>query len=106
MTTDTKDVLYIYWDPDENVFVDEDGLWVIPTDLITPNDLYLWRQDHDFNLFPMRGSEDVAVQIEGPDGCYYCDVRTRCDASPYYEGDGDLYLSEEMEVLCPITTTP
>lgn len=56
--------LYIYYYEDENVFTDEDGHVIYDTfDIITPNDIYLFKHDPAFNSFRMVSDREVIVQI-------------------------------------------
>lgn len=57
-------IFYIFWSETENCFYDEDGFRIINIlDYITPNDLFLFRQDHGCCLFPHRQNKDLFCEI-------------------------------------------
>lgn len=59
-----KLIFYMYYYEDVNLFTDDDGhvIYDIFT-IITPQDLFLFRHDNGFNVFPMRGHDDVLCEI-------------------------------------------
>jgi len=59
-----KLILYLYYYEDENLFTDDDGhvIYDIFT-IITPQDLFLFRHDNGFNIFPMKEHNDVLCEI-------------------------------------------
>lgn len=66
-----KLIFYLYYYESENFFIDEDG-WIIYNlfDIIAPLDLYLFRIDKTYNVFPMVGHDDVICEIISvPDEC-------------------------------------
>lgn len=59
-----KLVFYLYYYEDENLFTDDDGHVVYDIfDLITPQDLFLFRHDNGFNVFTLRTDQDILVEI-------------------------------------------
>ena len=57
-------VLYIRWDEKENVFYDTCGFMIGNIfEMITPNDVYLFRQDHGNCSFPHREDRNVLCEI-------------------------------------------
>lgn len=65
MGDDFKDVMVIYHDPDKNIFLDSDCGYIIPNifEMITPNDLYLYRNDPGLNIFPHRDIPDLLCEV-------------------------------------------
>lgn len=56
--------LYLYFYEDANVFADEDGYVVYHIfDFITPQNLYLFRHDYGFNVFPMKDDPEILVVL-------------------------------------------
>jgi len=59
-----KMVLHIYYHDRENIFTDDDGHVIYDLfDIITPQDLFLFRFDPGFNCFPVVGDPDVLCEI-------------------------------------------
>lgn len=69
------DTIYIMWFPGENDFFDECGQRIQNIfEYITPNDLWLFRQDPGYNIFPARFDRHIGVEI--------------LDNDSYFEGFG------------------
>jgi len=67
-----KEVLYIEYIPIENSFYDEGGFHIDNIlDIITPNDLLLFRNDYDFKYFTHRFNKDVLCIISVSDEYIY-----------------------------------
>ena len=57
-------ILYFDFDPGENVFYDKDGLMVDSIlEFITPNDLYLFRQDPGCCIFECRYDRMILIEL-------------------------------------------
>ena len=65
---ESKDVISLYFNEEENVFTDEDGfiVWSI-FELITPNDLFLFRKHRDYMTVRHRSLKNVQVELCWPD---------------------------------------
>lgn len=63
----TESIL-LFYDIDTNRFVDEDGfiVWSI-FDIVTPNDLFLFKREKDYMLIHHRSIPGVLVEIYYPD---------------------------------------
>lgn len=63
-TTEYLQVLYIYWSEKENIFYDTQGIQ-IPNifDMVTPNDIFLFRQDPGYCTFPYRHNNLILCEI-------------------------------------------
>lgn len=56
--------LYLYYYEQQNVFTDIDGIVIYNIfEIITPNDLFLFRHDSGFNYFPFVGDKEWLVEI-------------------------------------------
>jgi len=64
ISEDEIDVIEMEYDPDSNTFYDEWGV-LIPNifDLLTPNDLYLFKNDYDNNMFNHKKDKKVVCVI-------------------------------------------
>lgn len=61
---DERSTFYLYYYENENLFTNERGQIVFNMfELITPNDMFLFRKDDNFNCFPMRNNRDAFIQI-------------------------------------------
>jgi hypothetical protein len=61
-------ILFIRYDPEENVFYDECGFRIRNIfEMITPNDLVLYRANHDYCCFPCRYSRNILCWIGADD---------------------------------------
>ena len=50
-----SNILYFILDPNKNIFYTQDGTMVANMyEFITPNDLFLFRYDHGYNIFRHR----------------------------------------------------
>ena len=59
-----KMMFYLYYYEDDNLFTDDDGHVIYDIfSVITPQDLFLFRHDNGFNVFPMRDHNDVLCEI-------------------------------------------
>lgn len=57
-------MLYLMFFPSENIFLDDCGMQIQNIfKMITPNDLYLYRQDPGYNIFPCRFDPHIGVEI-------------------------------------------
>ena len=78
------DTVGLFYDPRINRFEDEDGfiVWSI-FEIVTPNDIYLFRHNQEYMLVPHRQFKDVGVELFYPEAgdCDYC--------ANYYECYGD-----------------
>lgn len=63
------DAIGLFYDTDQNVFVGEDGfiVWSI-FELITPNDLLLFRERKDYMVVDHRTLDNVVVELYYPNG--------------------------------------
>jgi len=63
-----EDSIGIFYDIERNVFIDEDGfiIWAI-FELITPNDLFLFKQNKEYMLVQHRAMQEVLVEMYYPD---------------------------------------
>lgn len=65
------EALYLYYDPLENSFVDDDGFHIDNIlAILTPLDLLLFKTDYDYNIFPHRGIKNAICIIEAKDEYY------------------------------------
>lgn len=66
------DVIGLFYDADRNLFTDEDGfiVWSI-FELITPNDLLLFRKHEQYMVVPHRSVKNVLVEIFYPEADPY-----------------------------------
>lgn len=59
-----KIVWHVYYYEKENIFTDDCGQIIYDMlRIITPNELFLFKQDRSFNCFGMKGNKDVIVEI-------------------------------------------
>ena len=59
-----KLIFYIFYYENENLFTDDDGHVIYDLfTVITPQELFLFRHDNGFNVFPMKGHDDVICEI-------------------------------------------
>lgn len=57
-------VFNIFYDPIENIFYNPCGIRINNIyKLITPNDLFLFRQNHNKSIFMMKNSSNVLCKI-------------------------------------------
>jgi hypothetical protein len=57
-------VLNIYWDPNENMFYDPCGIRIRNIfALVTPNDIFLFRQNPGYCSFPCRNDRRILCEI-------------------------------------------
>ena len=57
-------VLYIRWEENENLFYDECGFRINNVfEMITPNDLYLFRHDCNQRCFPYKKDKRILCEI-------------------------------------------
>jgi len=63
-----QDAIGIFYDIDENLFIDEDGfiIWSI-FELITPNDLYLFRLHQESTVVAHRSWPGVVCELYYPE---------------------------------------
>lgn len=65
---DFDEVFGIFYDADNNWFVDEDGYIIYDLfSIITPNDLFLFRYKQEYMLVPYRADKKMGVEIFFPD---------------------------------------
>jgi len=58
------EVWRIFWNRDENVFYDVHGYVIVNIfEFLTPNDIYLFRQDHGYCMFPVRFGRKIMCEI-------------------------------------------
>ena len=64
-----SDSVGLFYDADRNVFIDEDGfiIWSI-FEIISPNDLYLFKRNREYMLVPHRSIPTLLVELYYPDG--------------------------------------
>lgn len=64
-----EDSIGLFYDRDKNVFIDEDGfiVWSI-FEIITPNDLFLFKLNQEYMLVQHRTMPEVLVELYYPDG--------------------------------------
>jgi len=58
-----NDQLFVCYDPDENMFYDRYGSLINILEMITPNDLFLFRQDPGYCTFPHRKNNKILCEI-------------------------------------------
>lgn len=59
-----RNTMFIYYYEEENVFTKDDGRVIFNIfDIITPNDLYLFRYDPSFSCFSMKDNRNILVDI-------------------------------------------
>lgn len=65
------DAVGLFYDAERNCFVDEDGfvIWSI-FEIISPNDLYLFKEKREYFLIPHRNSPDLMVELYYPEDDY------------------------------------
>jgi len=57
-------ILYFWWDEENNMFYDECGQLVINIfEMVTPNDLLLFKKDHGYCLFPHRETKGILCEF-------------------------------------------
>lgn len=100
------DLCYIYYDPESNAFYDEDGAQIDNIfELITPNDLYLYRHDPGCNLFPCRFDRELTFEIvdqmdDYPGDGYYDNMKETYDENEYFDVDCSSHPGVECRVYC------
>jgi hypothetical protein len=58
------EILYFFYDPRDNIFCDQFGFIVLNIfEMITPNDLLLFKEDHGYCIFPHRHSNNILCEI-------------------------------------------
>lgn len=59
-----QEVIYLWWDPRDNTFYDQHGAQ-LPNifEIITPNDLFLFRNDHGYSIFPYVKDRRILCEI-------------------------------------------
>ena len=92
------DLVSLYYDPRSNRFEDEDGfiVWSI-FELITPNDVYLFRENQEYMIVPHRQLKGVGVELYYPEegDCWYCENYEVCHGYIDLEKDeGEDFESE------------
>ncbi len=59
-----KLIFHLYYYEDENLFVDDDGHVIHDLfNIITPHNLFMFKQDFGYNLFPVVGKRNVLCEI-------------------------------------------
>lgn len=59
-----KEVLYLEYDSVENSFYDDGGFHIDNIlDFLKPSDLFLFRNDYDYNVFTHRSNKDIVCVI-------------------------------------------
>ena len=66
-----SDSVGLFYDAERNVFIDEDGfiIWSI-FEVITPNDLFLFKRNREYMLVQHRTMPEVLVELYYPDDDY------------------------------------
>ena len=66
-----EDVISLFYDAENNVFFDEDWLiiWSI-FEVITPNDLFLFKRNKEYMLVRHRSIPELLVELYYPDDDY------------------------------------
>ena len=80
-TKEFEDLVGLYYDPRCNHFEDADGDIVFDIfKIISPNDIYLFRQKQDYMMVPHRQRKDIRVELHYPaeGDCNYCDNFEAC----------------------------
>lgn len=68
---DYDEVFAIFYDADNNYFVDEDGYIIYDIfNIITSNDVFLFKQHKEYRLVPYVLDKSIGVEIFFPDGEY------------------------------------
>lgn len=82
-------MVQILYFEDDNIFTDDDGHIIENIfELITPGDLYLFRSDPGYNVFPLRSNNRVLVEIVGPDefpGDGYYNKKEELNEQEYFD---------------------
>jgi hypothetical protein len=65
------DAVGLFYDAERNCFVDEDGfvIWSI-FEIISPNDLYLFKEKREYFLIPHRNFPELMVELYYPEDDY------------------------------------
>lgn len=59
-----QEIIYLWWDPRDNAFYDPHGARLSNIfELVTPNDILLFRNDHGYNTFPYVKDKTVLCEI-------------------------------------------
>ena len=68
---DENNVIGLFYDAEQNVFIDEDGfvIWSI-FEIISPNDLYLFKEKCEYFLIPHRSCPDLMIELYYPEDDY------------------------------------
>lgn len=68
---DENNVIALFYDAEQNVFIDEDGfvIWSI-FEIISPNDLYLFKENREYALIQHRNFPDWHVELYYPEDDY------------------------------------
>lgn len=68
---DFDETFGIYYDADNNWFIDEDGYVIYDIyDLITPNDVFLFKERLRYMIVSYKHNKKIGVEINFPDGEY------------------------------------
>lgn len=60
----SKPVIYLFYYEDENFFTDEYGEIIYNMfDMITPQDLFMFKYDRGYNLFPHKKDRTILYEI-------------------------------------------
>lgn len=57
-------ILYFTYDPEENTFYDQCGIHMANIfEVLTPNDIFLFKRDHGYCIFPHRDDPHIWCEI-------------------------------------------
>jgi len=56
-------ILYIYYDVEANLFYDDGWDFFNIYEVVTPNDIYLFKHDPGFRTFPHRSDRSILCEI-------------------------------------------
>ena len=57
-------ILQFFYDSEENIFYDQCGIRVVNIfEVLTPNDIFLFKQDPGYNAFPHRDDHRILCEI-------------------------------------------
>jgi len=58
------EVLQFFYDSEENIFYDQCGIRVVNIfEALTPNDIFLFKQDPGYNIFHHRGNPRIICEV-------------------------------------------
>jgi len=61
---DYDGILQLFYDPEENIFYDQCGIRIINIfEVLTPNDLFLFKQNQEYNIFYHRDNSRIICEI-------------------------------------------